>query len=57
MIPDRQYINDTRNFLPPATVVELKENTHYMIGVVNLRTGVTYNLNFWRESNEYTSEG
>lgn len=56
MQPDRQYINSTYFEMKPATVYELKPNTHYVVGVVNLRTGVSYSIKYWREQTDYSSE-
>ena len=55
MTPERQYINETQNEMKPGVVYELKPNTHYQVGVVNLRTGVSYNIKFWRETTEYSA--
>ncbi len=42
--------------MKPANVYELNANAHYMIGVANLRAGVTYSLTFWRETSDYSKE-
>ncbi len=55
MIPETQSIDDTYIEMKPATIYELKPNAHYMVGVVNLRAGVTYSLTFWRETSDYSS--
>ncbi len=55
MVTDRQYIDENYMELKPATVYELNPNTHYIIGVVNLRQGVTYSLTFWRETSDYSN--
>jgi hypothetical protein len=54
MQPDREFINSTYFEMKPSIVYELKANTHYIVGVVNLRTGVSYSIKFWREQTDYS---
>ena len=55
MVPETEFIEENYFEMRPSIVYELKPNAHYMVGVVNLRAGVTYSLNFWRETSEYSS--
>lgn len=55
MIPETQSIDDTYIEMKPAVVYELNANSHYMVGVVNLRAGVTYKLTFWRDISDYSA--
>ena len=55
MIPETEFIEENYFEMKPSIVYELKPNAHYMVGVVNLRAGVTYSLNFWRETSDYSS--
>ena len=54
MVYGREYVDDTMILLSPGVVTTLKGNTHYMVGVVNLRTGVTYSMKIWREEGEFS---
>jgi hypothetical protein len=55
MVTDKMTIDDTYIQLQPGVVTELPANKHFMFGVVNLRTGVTYSMKYWREQTEYSA--